>query len=250
MWLILIILTLAILIEIFKYWIRSPTQIGKRGEFKAATTLNALNNDKYCVLNDIMVETGRKTYQIDHIVVSVFGLFVIETKNYSGWIFGNEKSEYWTQVNYKIKSRFRNPIKQNWSHIYALKTILNEFPDIIYHPIVVFTGNAELKEITSTLPVIYQEQLNETIVYNSQILCLTEKHMNEIIFRLDSKNITNKKQREAHIYQTQMNISERTSIERSQVCPKCGGNLKIRDGKYGKFYGCSNYPKCHYTRPY
>ncbi len=32
------------------------------------------------------------------------------------------------------------------------------------------------------------------------------------------------------------------------VCPKCGGTLQLRNGKFGKFYGCSNFPKCRYTK--
>lgn len=56
---------------------------------------------------------------IDHVVISKYGVFVIETKNYRGWIIGNEKSEYWTQVIYKRKERLYNPIKQNYGHIKA-----------------------------------------------------------------------------------------------------------------------------------
>ena len=32
-------------------------------------------------------------------------------------------------------------------------------------------------------------------------------------------------------------------------CPLCGGKLMLRESETGNFYGCSNYPVCHYTRP-
>ena len=67
---------------------------------------------------------GEATSQIDHLVLSEYGIFVIETKRYKGWIFGSEKAENWTQVIFKEKHQFRNPVKQNWSHVYALKSVL------------------------------------------------------------------------------------------------------------------------------
>ena len=76
--------------------------------------------------------------QIDHVVVSIYGIFVIETKNYSGWIFGDENSQYWAQVIYKTKNRFYNPILQNRGHIKALQGLLQDYSHIRYIPIVVF----------------------------------------------------------------------------------------------------------------
>jgi hypothetical protein len=79
-----------------------------------------------------MLQVGNKTTQIDHIVVSNYGIFVIETKNYKGWIMGNEYDEYWRQVIYKRKEKLYNPIKQNYGHILALKGVLKNFSDLNY----------------------------------------------------------------------------------------------------------------------
>lgn len=74
----------------------SPDNIGKAGEKRVARKLDWLPKE-YIILNDIMLPTQYGTTQIDHIVVSPYGIFVIETKNYKGWIFGHENSEEWKQ---------------------------------------------------------------------------------------------------------------------------------------------------------
>ena len=102
------LLALAIVIKLIG---RSPKFIGKVGENKVARILNSLPRE-YKVVNNVIIPNQRGTSQIDHIVLSPYGIFVIETKNYSGWIFGNEQSEKWkqtfktTQGNY-----FYNPLK-------------------------------------------------------------------------------------------------------------------------------------------
>ena len=93
------------------------------------------------------VPTKKGTSQIDHVVVSSKGIFVLETKNYTGWIFGSENSQNWTQVIYKRKEKFYNPIWQNFGHIQALKEYLGEntTQDIPFSSIIVFSNEATLK---------------------------------------------------------------------------------------------------------
>lgn len=228
-------------------WYFSPKKIGERGETKIARELKRLDQEQYSVLNDVLINTKKYSSQIDHLIVSPYGIFVIETKNYKGWIFGNEKSEYWKQVIYDYKSKFRNPTKQNWAHIFALRELLINFTDIFYHPIVVFAGSAELKGITSNMPVIYEEQLTETIIQKSINPHLTKDQIVEIVQLLSTFTKQEKKFKKNHISQTKMHITETYHKESALICPKCGNTLKIKDGRYGKFYGCSNYPRCRYT---
>ena len=94
---------------------------GKIGEKKVAKQLERLDRNKYKVINNVILKTSRGTSQIDHLVISQYGIFVLETKNYTGWIFGSERADKWQQIIYKKKSFFRNPIKQNYSHIKALE---------------------------------------------------------------------------------------------------------------------------------
>lgn len=217
---------------------------GAKGESRVARQLRKLNDEQYKVFNDVLIRTGTGSSQIDHIVISVYGIYVIETKNYRGWIHGN--SEYWTQSIYKEKVKFRNPIKQNWAHIYALKEVLSDFQQVTYHPIVVFTGRGELKNIVSKIPVIYDYQLFQTIMNKRGTPILTIEQVNSIANKLNEINITDKTIRKEHIRQVRNHAYKQKRLEKSLVCPRCGGNLVVRKGAYGKFYGCSNYPKCRY----
>ncbi len=221
---------------------------GTRGESRVAGELRRLPRQEFKTFNDVLLSTKYGSSQIDHIVISIYGIFVIETKNYSGWIHGNEKSEYWTQSIYKKKTRFRNPVKQNWAHILALKEALSDSLPVTYHPIIVFAGNAELKNVYSEVPVIYREQLIKTIKDRSRIpsisievVDLYEEFLQKIIQQNRIKN-------RDHIRHVKRSIRERKRLERELICPKCAGDLVVRKGKYGKFYGCSNFPNCRYTK--
>lgn len=245
---IVIIFIVLILVIVFK--INSSKIKGSVGEFKVNTRLNFLGNE-YISLNDILIKSSNgNTSQIDELVLSEYGIFIIETKNYKGWIFGNEKSENWTQVIFKEKHTFRNPIKQNWSHVYALKNVLSEFPNIHYFPIVVFTGDATLKGIESTVPVIYSNRLNSTIKNLSSEKCLSQTEVEKIKSILESVEITEKMARKEHVKNIKQNIVEKQLKMESLICPRCNGELKLRNGRNGKFYGCSNYPRCRFTMPY
>jgi hypothetical protein len=103
----------------------------------------------YHLLNHVTLQARDGTTQVDHVLVSRFGVFVIETKNYKGWIFADANDRYWTQVLYRAKFRFRNPIRQNFRHLCAIRELLDFLPSDAILPIVVFTGNAEFK---TTIP--------------------------------------------------------------------------------------------------
>ena len=244
-----IILIVIILFFILKKTLK-PKIKGSVGEFKVNTRLNFLG-DNYIVMKDLILNSSNGyTSQIDQLVLSEYGIFVIETKNYKGWIFGNEKSENWTQVIYKKKNTFRNPVKQNWSHIYALKNVLSNYPNIKYFPIVVFSGNATLKSIESSVPVIYDNKLNRTIKSLSTLKCLTLEEVYAIKSILESSELTDSSIKREHVKNIKMNIAEKEFKKNNLICPRCNGKLILRNGKNGKFYGCSNYPRCRFTMSY
>ena len=97
------------------------------------------------LLNHITLKINDRTTQIDHILVSRFGIFVIETKNYSGWIFADAKQNQWTQVLFGRKFKFQNPIFQNMLHKQAVENLLDFLPSGAIQSVVVFVGNAEFK---------------------------------------------------------------------------------------------------------
>ena len=120
------VLLILIVVVIF-YRLNASKWKGAKGERRVARKLKRLGSKEFKVFNNVIINTSKGSSQIDHVVVSVYGIFVIETKNYTGWIHGSEHSEYWTQTIFKTRNKFRNPIKQNWAHIYALKEILHDF---------------------------------------------------------------------------------------------------------------------------
>ncbi len=244
------ILFVIVIILVVVYRLNAPKFKGAIGESRVARQLDKLKDEEYKVFSDVLIRTGRGSSQIDHIVISIYGIFVIETKNYSGWIHGNENSEYWTQSIYKKKTKFRNPIRQNWAHIYALKNVLSDFKKVTYHPIVVFVGSAELKNIGSKIPVIYDHQLFQTVMKKRGIPNLSIEQVKIIADKLHEVNIQDKEAKKEHVHQVRKYAYERKQKEKSLVCPRCGGNLVVRNGPYGKFYGCSSYPKCRYKLGY
>ncbi|MBD9402971.1 nuclease-related domain-containing protein [Comamonas sp. CMM02] len=126
--------------------LRSPRFKGWWGERKVqqwlARDLNPLHY--HCVHNVTLRLADGKTTQIDHVVVSPYGLFVLETKHMQGWIFGSEKQKKWTQSIYRHRTAFQNPLHQNWLHIMALQQVL-QVPLQHLHSVVVFTGHSHFK---------------------------------------------------------------------------------------------------------
>lgn len=243
----LISFLLAFIILFFLIARRSEKIKGDVGEWKVNATLHALGAE-YISLHDVMIRNEKgATSQIDHIVLSEYGIFVIETKHYKGWIFGNEKAENWMQVIFKEKHAFRNPVKQNWSHICALKNVLAEFPQVAYYPIVVFAGDATLKNIESSVPVVYRHALNDTIRAASTKKCFSGDEVLRIKTLLESNAITEKDARRQHVQTIRQDITERRLKTENLICPRCNGELKLRNGKHGTFYGCTNYPQCKFT---
>lgn len=117
------------------------------GEQRVNHLLNKYFSDEAChLLKNVTLPTAEGgTTQIDHVLVSTKGIFVIETKDYSGWIFGNPKGPKWTQVTRWRKYKFQNPIRQNYKHIKELKRYFDFLPDKCFKSIVVFVGDGKFK---------------------------------------------------------------------------------------------------------
>ena len=101
--------------------------------------------DSWHLLNNVTLQIADGTTQIDHVLVSRYGVFVIETKHYKGWIFGDEKSKQWTQVIFNQKHRFQNPLHQNYKHLKAVQALLDFLAPEQVVGVVVFTGDADFK---------------------------------------------------------------------------------------------------------
>jgi hypothetical protein len=230
---------LSLLLAIFQAKIK-----GFLGEKAVANRLSGLPKEQYRLLNDVMIKTNYGTTQIDHIVISVYGIFVIETKNYKGWITGGDNSEKWIKNMYGKKYPFRNPLKQNYAHIKSLEQLLDLSEDK-FISIVAFVSSATIK-VTTSKQVIYINQLRKVIESYNDIL-FSQEQIHEFEEKILSSNITSKESRKEHVQQIRTKVKLDNSKVLNGVCPKCGGHLINRNGKYGSFFGCSNYPKCKYS---
>lgn len=194
------------------------------------------------VLKNVYVPTSNKTTEIDMLMIHEKGIFVIESKNYSGWIFGDYNQLNWTQsFPNGEKHKFYNPIKQNRTHIKALAEYLGK-PMSEFMSYIVFSERCTLKKVppdTSDVIIVRRPHMLNRL--RSQLNGMSVKYTHDEIVAMKDKltNLTNKSTAE-----------KKQHIENIKTkCPSCGSDLVKRNGKYGAFWGCSAYPKCKFTRP-
>lgn len=235
---------ITLVIMVFALRPETPSQKGARGERKVSGFLQNLP-ENYYVIDDLTIPTRNSTTQIDHVVVSVYGIFVIETKNYSGWIYGSNNSKKWKQCFPSKSNYFYNPIKQNWAHVYALSDLL-KIDRYAFKPVVAFSDKATLK-VTSSTPVINMSQLRSHILsYTKGVF--SAKQAEEIYKYLYNMDIIGDNlDKDVHVNNVRNSIETQNKTIMQGKCPRCGGNLILRKGRYGEFYGCSNYPRCRFT---
>ncbi|MFP4348238.1 MAG: nuclease-related domain-containing protein [Desulfococcaceae bacterium] len=177
-------------------------------EIAVSSTLRRhFSGDAYHLLDNVTLRHRQSTTQIDHVLVSQYGIFVIETKGYRGWIYGNEADRKWTQVLYRAKFRFGNPIQQNAGHVAAVRSLF-KLEASTFHSVVVFCGQPEFK---TELPanVIHYRDLgryiagftDQVITYNQLVYTvgrietqrlsrsreIDEQHRNSVAERLERR---------------------------------------------------------------
>jgi len=233
-----IIIGIIVLIIFFAFLsFKNPKVLGERGENQVKRIIGkTVENEQYVINNLTLVNDG-KTSQIDHIVINPRGIFVIETKNYSGRIYGSEKQLEWTQVlSYgKVKNKFYNPLKQNATHVYIVKKLVEKLP---VRSVVVFVqNNTEHIDAPNVIPLyILRNVLNQ-----GESILSPEQMRNAYNMLLSQEVDISRQEHILNIYEQKINL------ERG-ICPRCGGKLVLRKGKYGEFWGCSNYPKCKFIK--
>ena len=213
--------------------------VGWLGEHWTKEALRELPKAKYKIINNLFLSVNGLTHQIDHVIISPYGIFSIETKQYNGYITWSKYDKNWVRHAGKRKYYYINPIRQNYEHCKALSELLN-IDESIIHNIVCIPSNAKLKIEHDGEVVRYNTIVEKILSYQKEVLSNTDEIYNILI----SNNIKDKKMKREHINNIKKNISKKDPTK----CPKCGGNLVERKGKYGNFIGCSNYPKCKYTQ--
>ncbi|HAS6087968.1 TPA: NERD domain-containing protein [Vibrio vulnificus] len=237
---------LLLIVSVFKSrWLK-----GVFGEFLVNRLLSKLPESDYTLIKDVTLPTNDGTTQVDHIVVSRYGIFVVETKNMKGWIFGSARQKQWTQKIYRHSSKFQNPLHQNYKHIKALETLLGCSEEHL-HSVIVFIGDSTFKtemppNVTYARGSIrYIQQFNDVVFTDNDYAWLTES-----INRLKLKRgvITDLKHRK-HVKEV---VASKVS---SNECPRCGSEMVLRETKRGEnigkqFWGCSTFPKCRAVKQF
>lgn len=239
--------------------INTPERKGARGERKVHNALTeVIAGRDYKVFSDLILPTARGTTQVDHLIISRFGIFVIETKNMSGWIFGSADQRKWTQVHKGGKRRsFQNPLQQNYAHIKAVQEIL-QLDQHIFHNLVAFTGTAEPKTAMPDSVAWGLKDLGKLIA-QKRIKVLSDADVQLYVNTLQRTALENTKAaRDKHVQNLKNNADAKKpnpsirhlSANDQTSCPKCGADmLKRTNRKSGEaFWGCSRFPKCKGTR--
>ncbi|ELA7626243.1 NERD domain-containing protein [Vibrio parahaemolyticus] len=237
---------LLLIVSVFKSrWLK-----GVFGEFLVNRLLSKLPESDYTLIKDVTLPTNDGTTQVDHIVVSRYGIFVVETKNMKGWIFGSARQKQWTQKIYRHSSKFQNPLHQNYKHIKALETLLGCSEERL-HSVIVFIGDSTFKtemppNVTYARGSIrYIQKFNDVVFSDKDYARLTES-INQI--KLKRGIITDLKHRK-HVKEVV------TSKASSNQCPRCGSEMVLRETKRGEnigkqFWGCSTFPKCRAVKQF
>lgn len=214
------------------------------GEKKTALNMWLwLDTNVYKRFHNVILPSKNGTAQLDHILVSPFGIFIVETKNYKGWIFGSEEQANWTQTLYKKKYSFQNPLKQSYRQKKVLASFL-QIPESYIDVVVYFVGDCQFK---TPLPSnVLNSGLGRYILgFKQQVF--TEEDVIELTTILEKHVSSSTLTGRDHL----QSLRERHSS--TTVCPKCGNKLIQRTARKGpntgsSFLGCSNYPRCRFTK--
>ena len=213
---------------------------GKEGEARVKNKLGPVfsGTGHKQINNLILLDKNGRSHQIDHVEIRHNGIFCIETKNFSGSVYGSENAEYWHQYLGNEKRALKNPVNQNRSHINQIRAVLqNKYR--VHSVIAMVQNNADKINVPY---VVNLDRLQSYLKDFSDGKSLSDTEIESIYNTLINAK-TNMTTRD-HLENIAIAKKEMSYIK----CPVCGGTLKLRNGRNGEFYGCSNYPKCKFTK--
>jgi len=229
---------------------RKSIRKGELGEYKINIQLDQLPKESKH-LSDLLIRNYKSKTgysQIDHVVISPYGLFVIETKNYAGKIFGKKEDEKWT-INGKFK--MPNPLNQNYGHIKAIENYLKDYKELIYISVISFTMRCrfsidpELRKITSNDLIIYDVELSDYI--SRKLYYLKSLHHNPLLTHFDIVNIYNNLNKEnlldpeirkEHIEKQKIIENNHEYNKKDNKCTVCGTSVSEKVNNF-----CLSNPK-------
>ncbi|WP_417909724.1 NERD domain-containing protein [Candidatus Electronema sp. PJ] len=208
-----------------------------------------LDRRVYHAFSNVTLPSNNGTTQIDHVLISPYGIFVLETKNMQGLISGSKQERSWTQQIDSHVCSFQNPLHQNYKHTKALHELLGVSEAHIFS-LIVFVGNGT-----------FATEMPENVVQGSNVIQLIKARnkrvfnaakIEAILSALKTAQLKNNfSTRRKHIRHVQSLVKDKA--EQAQLCPLCGRPMVLRAAKQGKnagraFWGCSAFPHCSGTR--
>lgn len=234
-------------------FLKTPFMKGVIGEFQVNLAAKLfLDKQVYKLFKNVTLPTDDGTTQIDHVIVSRYGIFVIETKNMKGWIFGSAQQKNWSQKIYRHSTQFQNPLHQNYKHTQTLQAALVIAPEKLFS-LVVFIGDSSFK---TPVPenVVYAGGYIRFIKSKKQVL-LTDAEVSEVSTKIQTGRLKpTLKTHQAHVKHVKSIVEQKQQPKPDNVCPKCGKPMVLRkmrnnNNQANEFWGCSAFPSCRTIRP-
>ena len=229
----------------------SPWFKGVFGEFQVNLASRLFPDRRvYRLIKNVTLPTPGGTTQIDHIIVSKFGVFCVETKNMSGWIFGSEHQKEWTQKIFRQSRRFQNPLRQNYKHVKTLEGLLG-IPLKSVFSVVVFVGDSTFKT-----------EMPENVTYaggyvryikSKALVRLSDAEVSWIINKIEERRLEPGFRTDREHVQNLRESREPPRAGQVPVCPGCASEMVLRKATKGanagsRFWGCPSYPRCKGVR--
>ncbi len=172
-----------------------------RGETRVEEVLRNLDSGR-SIHHLILVHDGQST-EIDHVFIHPNGIFVIETKDFSGMIVGDENQDQWTQIkNNELSERhFQNPIKQNQGHIVALSKTLDPLGEFRFQGLVVFAGSGNIHNVKTNEKIVTTLSHLKSIIETLCVQRLTKKEIEAIYLFLSNLKRNGKVSQDMHVAQ-------------------------------------------------
>ena len=237
-----------ILIVIASAILRSPRMKGRSGEARVNRRIAPKgDDDAHILMRDVTLPTARGTTQIDHIMLTPGAIFVVETKNMAGWIFGGADQARWTQTLGRRKTQFQNPLRQNHKHVLAVRDVLG-IPLEHIENLAVFVGDAWPK---TAMPetVFWSPRALKRHLDAPRAAVFTPADIAAFKTALDAARFEPGRATDmAHIQSRKADTHARG--KNGTACPRCGGDMVRRESrKTGEaFLGCRSFPGCRGIR--
>lgn len=265
-WVVVVGIVVALLVVVLLVRIASRL----RGDTHVPKLLKALPEDDYTLIEKVILFDGVGTTQLDYVVVSPYGVFVIDEKYYKGVINGSEHHIEWVQQISKQSRRLKNPLRENLNRLKILQAAIGLADEQIFS-VVAFLGDARFK---TPMPdnaahrktlVPYIRSFNEklftadecqSIIHSIQNL-QTDQGINlspEAKRRIGDNSEADQTSQDSVDNSATVVTKPRKTLKARKLtqpsrCPNCSAPMKLATAKSGQykgqqFWACSNYPKC------